>query len=127
MDGQVRERHPSLAAWLVLLALANGFSAVSYLFMWVSLLIIKSGSDSSVSIGMALPSLALTSLTALIFIFAVYKWKKWGVYGFALTTLITFSINMKMGVSNITAILGLLGITVLVYLIRPYWDQMDSL
>ncbi len=127
MDGQVRERHPSLTVWLTLLALANGFSAVIYGFMWISLLIIKSKTNSNASISFFLPALAITSLVALGFILAVYKWKKWGLYGFAVTTLITFAINMKLGVNNLMAIFGLIGIAFLVYLIRPHWEHMDNL
>lgn len=126
MDSQVRERHASLSAWLVLLALSNGFSALIYGFMWITLVIIKNSADSSSKISTSLPTLALTGLAALIFIYGVYKWKKWGLYGFGATTLITFGVYMKMGVNNFVAIMCLIGISVLVYLIRPYWDQMDT-
>lgn len=126
MDAPIRERHPSLAAWLVILALANGFLTIMYGLMWVSLLIIKISANSTAAVGLFLPTLAVTSLAALIFIFAIYKWKKWGLFGFALTTVISFAINMKIGMNNLMALLSLLGITVLVYLIRPYWDSMDT-
>ncbi len=126
MDGQVRERHPSLTAWLALLVMANGFSAFMYVFMWVSLLLIKSSANSVSQINPLLPVQAATGVASLVFIYAVYKWKKWGVFGFAITTLISFALNMKIGVNNLAALFGLIGITVLVYLVRPYWDQMDS-
>lgn len=126
MDGSTKERHPSLAAWLLLLAIANGLSVLMYGGMWITLIIVKNSADSTAQVSTALPTLALSGLISLICIFAVYKWKKWGLYGFALTTLITFSVYMKIEMNNIMAIMGLIGISVLVYLIRPHWDQMDN-
>lgn len=126
MVSEARERHPSLSAWLVLLALSNGFSALIYGFMWITLVLIKSSAESTSKISSALPTLAVTSIFALIFIYALYKWKKWGLFGFAATTLVTFAMYMKMGMNNLIAIMALIGITVLVYLIRPYWNQMDT-
>jgi hypothetical protein len=114
------ERSPALKAWLILLLIANGLTAVVYAFFWLFIKIYDPARG-----GWALPALALVSVVSVLFIIAVFKWKKWGVYGFAFSTLISLGINTQIGVSNLSTVFGLIGVAVLWYFLRPYWAYME--
>jgi len=42
-----------------------------------------------------------------------FRWKKWGFWGFALSSLIVFAVNLAVGLNITSAILGLVGVAVL--------------
>lgn len=119
MSAEKMERSPALAGWLVLLLVSNGIAAIVYSFLWLFIKIYDPAKG-----GWALPALAFVSLLGVFFIAAIYKWKKWGMYGFAFTTLVSLGINTQIGVSTLSAALGLVGVAVLWYFIRPYWNYM---
>lgn len=120
MSAEKVERSPALSAWLTLVLVANGLTAVIYSFLWLFIKIYNPTKG-----GWALPTLALISAFAVLFIIAVFKWKKWGLYGFAFTTLISLGINSQIGVSTLNTAFGLVGVSVLWYFIRPYWANME--
>lgn len=120
MSTEKMERSPALAAWLILVLVSNGLAAVVYTFLWLFIKLYNPTKG-----GWALPVLALVSVLAVFFIIAIYKWKRWGLYGFAFTTLLTLGINTQIGVSTLSTALGLVGVAVLWYFIRPYWNYMN--
>ncbi len=120
MESGKLERSQALKAWLTLVLIANGIMAIIYTFLWLFLKIYDPARG-----GWALPALALVAALTVLFIVAVFKWKKWGLYGFAFTTLLAIGINSQIGVSNLSSVFGLLGISVLWYFIRPYWPHME--
>ena len=73
----------------------------------------------------ALPVLIGLGLANFIFAVAVWKWKKWGVYGFAAVSLVALAINLNLHVAGVFKYLGLLGPVVLIILVRPQWKRMS--
>lgn len=120
MSAEKMERSPALSAWLTIVLVANGLTAVIYSFLWMFLKYYNPAKG-----GWALPVLALMSVFAVFFIAFIYKWKKWGLYGFAFTTLVSLGINTQIGVSTLSTAFGLVGVSVLWFFIRPYWANME--
>jgi hypothetical protein len=114
-----RERGGCLSVLLVLMLIANPLTGLYYLAF---------GS----AVRQALPNLpawALLVLGILAFgnfacALAVWRWKKWGIYGFAASSLVIFLINASY-IGVLTAALGLLGIAILALLVRPLWSRFD--
>ena len=114
---QERKRGGCLTITLGLMLVANPLTSLYYLL---------AGSTVRQAMpnipGWALPTLGLLSLANFAFVLGTWHWKKWGVYGFAISSLLVFLINSAyLGVG--TAVFGLLGIAVLVVLVRPVWKQ----
>lgn len=62
------------------------------------------------------------SLTNLIFLFAIWKWKKWGVFGLTASIVINIAVNWISGL-RISYVLGpIVGIILLVALVKPRWN-----
>ncbi len=71
-----------------------------------------------------LPILGLIGFANLAFGLAIWKWKKWGVYGFVASALITFVIN-AVYINPGSAFSGLIGVGLLLALVIPNWKQME--
>jgi hypothetical protein len=55
---------------------------------------------------------------------ALWQWKKVGLYGFGISTLLIAAINVTNGLPLWATIFGFAGIVILVFLLRPFWRQM---
>ena len=53
----------------------------------------------------------------------VWNWRRVGVYGFVAVSLVVFAVNLYVGVPILQAVLGLLGIVILAFLVRPRWAR----
>ena len=124
---ETKKRHGCLTAWLVLLVLVNGFSAVSFLFY---------GEAISENLGTTLSqnTLWITGALAvlnLIFAFMLFSWKKWAFWGLLLTSLLAFGLNIYHGLGIINSAIGLLGIVLLYGLLqmkhqgKSGWEQLS--
>ena len=120
METDKIERSAALSAWLTIVLIANGLSASVYLLLWLFIKIYSPGKG-----GWALPALAAAAGISVLFILALFKWKKWGLYGFAFTTLLSVGINSQIEVNTLSTAFGLVGVAVLWYFIRPYWAYME--
>ena len=72
----------------------------------------------------AIPILIVLGVANFIFVIGVWKWKKWGVYGFGVVSLVAFVINL-ISIGILGAIFGLVGLGILIFLLRNAWAQMD--
>lgn len=126
MSGPRKERHGCLTAWLILMILANGFTAL------VTPL-------SVASIQETLPNfptwvvwpITLIAVLNVAYAVALFNWKKWGFYGFVLNAVLAFGLNLYAGIGIPQAIIGLFGIAVLYGVLqigspKSGWAQMDS-
>src|SRR5574341_1846669 len=64
------------------------------------------------------------SFANLVFAIAVWRWKRWGMYGFVASALVILVINLQAGVGP-HALLGLAGPLILAFLLRDAWPHMD--
>jgi hypothetical protein len=120
-------RHGCVTAWLIFMIVTNSFVVISYLFLRT--LIQKNSPDSVPS--WAFITLGVMGIANIIFAAALLRWKKWGFFGFVLTTLIAAGINLKVGTTVLQTLLGLAGVFVLYGILRitkdgvSTWDQLE--
>ena len=70
--------------------------------------------------------LALITLIDIVFVGAIFKWKKWGVYGFAGLSVLVLIINsLIFGLRWDTSSFSLIGLIVLILLVRPKWNFFE--
>lgn len=114
-----RKRGGCLTAFLVLMLILNPLTGLYYLF---------AGSTVRQSLpsmpGWVIPVLGLFALANFVFALGTWNWKKWGVYGFAASSLVIFVVNV-IAIGFVPALLGLVGLVILAFLVRPVWNQME--
>lgn len=68
----------------------------------------------------------LLSICSFAFAIAIWKWKKWGVYGFTTNALIQLIVSMSKGKDLLQyTLFGILGIIFLISLFRSVWRYME--
>lgn len=124
IPSQERKRGGCLTILLILMLIANPLTGLTYLL-------------AGAAITQVLPNvpqwgiflLGFLSFANFVFALAIWTWKKWGVYGLAASSLVTFVFNvltlgLLAGLFNLLA-LGI-EILILVVLLRPVWNTMES-
>jgi len=113
---QTNERGGCLTVWLALMLIANAFTAFFYL---------TSGSTLQQAYPSASPVifliLAAGGIVNLISVYGIWTWKKWGFYLFVATSLLALLINLSLGLSIFSSLLGLVGVAIFWYLLREKW------
>jgi len=124
---EVKKRHGCVTAWLILMIIANSFTAITYLFMGDTVL---ENLPSTVSKSM-LVVLAILGIANLSFAILLFKWKKWAFWGFMGSALVTLSINLSIGLSLGQSLIGLLGIVLLYAVLqikqdgKTAWENLE--
>jgi len=72
----------------------------------------------------AIPPLGFLGIVNFVCLIAIWKWKRWGMYGFAASAAVTFIIN-AISLSIFLALFALIGVVLIGFLVRPVWNQMD--
>ncbi len=113
-----KKRGILLTGWLILMLLANSFSALSYFL---------GGSFFATVLTIPLWSLYTFGLLALFnvgFTIFLFKWKKWAFFAFCGNAVIAFVINLSIG-AGFVSISGFLGILILYLILRPKWSLLE--
>ena len=103
-----KHRHGCLTAYLVFMIIANSATALLYLFG--SEAIRRNAPNMP---GWAFPVLIVAGIFNLICAVALWRWKKWGFWGFVVSALVAFAVNLSIGVEPGFALLGLVGLGIL--------------
>ena len=107
-----KKRGALLTIWLVIMLIANLISAFSYLVL-------------SSAIASAYPGIfyiyGLLSLANLAFVIFLFMWKRWPFYAFCGVAIISFIMNLAIGLGIANSLLGLAGPTILYLVMRPKW------
>lgn len=69
--------------------------------------------------------MGILGLSGVGFTVAIWKWKKWGVYGIGTIVVITFIIKVYFAVPIPKASGGFIALAILYALLRPFWKFMD--
>src|SRR5689334_10756567 len=101
---QSRERGGCLTAWLMVAMLSNMLIAIYDVFS--SSVFQQLYPTISPVIFLLLPALGLVNIISAI---ALWTWHKWGFYLYVASSLITFVINISMGLAILQSLIGLLG------------------
>jgi hypothetical protein len=120
----VKQRHGCLWAWLILAIIANGTLAVIYLFARGAI------SDYMDVDTWAFVLLGILGVLAIVCAIALFRWKKWGFYGFVGISIVTFVVNLALGVRFIQALTGFISVFVLYGVLQiggenKGWDQLE--
>lgn len=115
-----RRRGGCLTAFLVAMLVLNPLTSLYYIFAGEAHLRAVPTFPA-----WAVPLFAVGGALNVLFAVAVWRWQRWGVYGFVVTALLTFAINVAY-VGILPGLLGILGPIILWLLIRPHWAQMSS-
>jgi hypothetical protein len=101
-------RHGCLTAWLIFMIVANSATALITPFTLSGMR--EAGlTPSSVTIGIII----LCAVANVGFAIALLRWHKWAFYGFIVTSIIAFAINISIGIGVGRALVGLIGVALL--------------
>ena len=120
-----KQRHGCLTAWLILMIVANSLAAI------VTPMSVQNIQQTMPNFPTWLVwPIVLMAILNIVFAVALFNWKKWGFFGFAATTIISFSLNIYAGVGIAQSIVGLSGIAILFLVLqiggeRKGWVQLD--
>ena len=120
-----KHRHGCLTAYLVLMIIANSATALIYL---VASEAIRRNVPNMPE--WALLVLIAGSIFNLVCAIALLRWKKWGFWGFVVSTVVIFVVNISIGVGVGSTLVGLLGVAILYGVLHigketKGWSQLD--
>jgi hypothetical protein len=107
------KRHGCLTIWLVFMIVANAATVVSTPLMYDS---IKRAAPNASPATIALISIA--GVANIIFAIALFRWKKWGFFGFVATSVIALVTNLFIGLGIAQSVFGLVGIGILYWVLN---------
>ena len=113
------KRGGCLTAFLVLMLVVNPLTGIYYLLAGGTI------REAVPTLPVwTVPLLGVMALANFAFALAAWRWRKWGVYGFAASALVAFVINSTyLGIASAAA--GLLGLVILLLLVRPAWSRFS--
>jgi hypothetical protein len=122
---EAKQRHGCLTAWLILTIAANALSAFTYLL-------------GSGAIAQAFPNapgwifmlLGLFAVFNVVCAVALFQWKKWGFWGFCLSSVVAFVVNLSVGLGIATVLFGFVGVALLYAVLQignenKGWPQLE--
>lgn len=120
-----KRRHGCLITYLILIILASSGTALLYLL--ASDLIRETQPNMP---DWAFPVLIANSVLNLLWTIALFRWKKWGFWGFVVSAVISISVNLSIDLSVLSALGGLVGVAVLFGVLqigkeKKGWSQLD--
>jgi hypothetical protein len=104
-----KERHGCVTSWLVFMIVANSLIGLVYMIVPESIAEQVPGKIPFYIFSI----LGLIGIANVVFSVALFKWKLWGFYGFIVTSLASFIINLLIGIDVVQSVLGLVGIAFL--------------
>lgn len=120
-----KQRHGCLTAFLIVMIVLNSITALAYLV-------------GSQAIQQALPGipawalivLGVVAVFNLVCAIALFNWKKWGFWGFIISSIVTLVINLNIGLGVAQSLSGLIGVAVLYGVLQigkenKGWPQLD--
>ena len=121
----VKNRHGCLTAWLILMIVMNSATALMYLFGGEA---IRKAVPNMPA--WMLPVFIAATLFNLACAIALFHWKKWGFWGFCVSSVIALVVNLSIGSGIGSALTGLLGMVLLYGVLHigkenKGWTQLD--
>lgn len=115
----IQKRGGCLTAFLMFGLTSNPFIALFYL------LVAPAIQREFRQMAWVVPVSVLGAFLSFFLALAVWKWKKLGVYGYAAFYIIGIIISLSSGLPIYSALLGLLGLAILISLVRPVWKYFE--
>lgn len=118
------ERHGCLTAWLVFMIIANAATAV---ITPLSIAGMRQAGlqPSPISIGV----IVICAIANIIFAVALFRWQRWGFYGFIAASAVALITNLSLGLGIGQSLFGLVGIFILYWVLnmggeRKAWPRL---
>ncbi len=115
-----RSRGGCLTAFLIAVMIINPLVAIMYLAAGS---LIQKGLPDAPS--WAMPVLGIFCIVNFASAIALWRWKRWGFYGFLVSSIVALVINIIIGVPAHQIIAGPVGVIILYALLRSVWDQLE--
>ena len=120
-----KKRHGCLTAWLVLMLISN--SAVVLIYVLGSAVVRQYYPNAP---GWAFPALTLGGVLNIVFIVALFRWKKWGFWGSVATYALSSVVGLVVGLSVAQTLNGLTGLAILFGVLQigkqnKGWPQLE--
>jgi len=110
-----------LSVWLVLLPIANTVTLLPPLWMLLTFNVIILPLSRAYAYGEDIFFSVIVLILNIVFSYAAWKWKKWGVFGLGFMSLVALFMSVWSFYSIELAPVGLVGIIVLIILVRRVW------
>lgn len=107
-----------LSAYLVLLATVNLVTGIYFLVAFQTVRTIF-----PILPPVAIILYGILCLANVVFAITIWRWKKWGVYGYAASVTGAYIANVIM-TGSFTSLTGFLGLVILIFMIWPEWKKM---
>lgn len=115
-QGQPVERGGCLSTFIILMIIGNALSIFLYLGMGEKL-------TRAAHLPAYTPVIMIVfGMLNVVFAFMIYNWKKMGVYGLTVNSILILIANLMLGM-GITSFGGLIGLGILFALINPVWKH----
>jgi hypothetical protein len=116
-----KQRHGCVTAWLFLMIVINSLTSVIYLFFGD--VVKEKIPDISTSL---LLLLAFLSLSNVFFAAMLLRWKKLGFWGFVITSVAAFILNLMMGLGIFQSVFGMTGLLILYAILQIKKEDTDT-
>jgi hypothetical protein len=116
-----KQRHGCVTAWLALMIVINSLTSVIYLFFGD--VVKEKAPDVSTSL---LLLLAFLSLSNVFFAAMLLRWKKLGFWGFVITSVAAFILNLMMGLGIFQSVFGMTGLLILYGILQIKKEGSDT-
>jgi hypothetical protein len=117
-----KQRHGCVTAWLILMIIANSLIAIVYLFASEK---ITDNLPGDVSPSLII-LLGIIGVANVFFASLLYQWKKWGFWGFIVTSIGALIINLSIGANIAQSLFGLVGIGILYGILQIKKDNVTA-
>jgi len=114
-----KERGTLLTVWIILMILSNLFAIVSYLLFGSFYASFYQTPYLNVIL------LVPIGLINVLLAYLLWKWKVWGFYGLVVISMITFVLNLNVGINFFHALSGFVGIAITYLIIRRKWKYFN--
>lgn len=120
-----KQRHGCLTAFLILMIIANSASALGYFLAGDVIQRSVPGIPA-----WSIPVLGILSLFNLACAVALFYWKRWGFYGFVVSSVTALVMNLYFGIDLVRSLSGLLGLVILYGVLQiggqnKGWSQLE--
>jgi len=125
-----KQRHGCLTAYLIFMIIANSLVTLVYLPRPNYQLILFDIVHLYWTRAFVWPVLIVAGIFNVVCAVALLRWKKWGFWGFAVSSVIIFFVNLFIGLDIWPALVGLLGLPILYGVLQigkedKGWPQLD--
>lgn len=116
-----KERGALLTGWLAFIGLANAWTAYRYIDILRDFI---QHSDTTLNgpASWAYPLLTVLALLNIGAVVALFKWRRFGLYLFIVTSGIALIVNVVLGIPLLLSLVGLIGVVLLWLILKPKWD-----